>query len=358
MRLIRSNKGTVSVPLTGARASVQLDNRKRTDRLIVTIEGELTVAGGPAGAVRNSGRLSSLLSHAVNENGEDTYGPARAYMLRQLAEADAMSPLAAVTLPAAANLPIGTYPLYEQYEIGFASRRIVGPSETAFMERDPNSYLYLDTFLTPGFNATATLVAPNGGATVTLANVTVTVEQIYADLAGAAYPLYKPRVREQLQTISGVNPAEIINFRTQQRLRRIAMASEATVTADGGVIITDDVILATRIIGDGGFNVIGPNQSAWEDLIESQRAIYGGDSTFEGAAFVQDFADHGRLSNTIFPFYQAPNFRAEASVQPSPSVVGSSRVVQLLEELTRPSAANGWAVVSAELPEWASELGG
>lgn len=358
MRLIRSNKGTVSVPLTGARASVQLDNRKRTDRLIITIAATLTVAGAVAGAVRNGGRLSALLSHAVNENGEDTYGPSRAYMLRQLAEYDAMSPLAATTLPASANLPIAVYPLYEQYEIGFASRRIVGPSETAFMERDPNSYLYLDTFLTPGFNAANTLVAP-AGATLTLSGITVTVEQVYADLGGAAYPFFKPRLREQLQTVSGTNPSEMINVRTQQRLRRVALASEHVVAADGGVIITDDVILATRLIGDGGFNVIGPNQSNWTNLVQSQRAVAGGDSTYEGTAFISDFADHGRLANTIFPFYQAPNFRYEASVQVSPSSgAGTSRTVQVIEELTRPEASNGWAVVSSELPEWARELNG
>jgi len=358
MRLIRSNKGTQTVEQTGARASVQLDNRKRTDRLLITIAATLTVAGAPAGAVRNDGRLSAALSHAVNENGEDTYGPSRAWMLRQLAESDAMAPLAATTLPASAALPIAAYPLYEQYEIDFASRKIVGPSETAFMERDPNQYLNLDTFFTPGVNVVNTLVAPAGGSTVTLSNVTVTVEQIYADLDGAAYPIYKPRAYEALQTISGANPAEQINVRTQQRLRRLAIGSEATVTADGGVIITNDVITALRLIGDGGFNVIGPNQSSFTDLVQSQRAVSGGDSTFRSAVYVSDFADHGRLSNTIFPFYQAPNFRYEANVRPSPSVVGSSRVVVLREELTRPDASNGWAVVSAELPEWAAEIGG
>lgn len=356
-RIIRSNKGTLAVPLTGARAQVILDNRKRTKRLIVTIAALLTVAGAPGGAVRNDGRLSSILTHAVNENGEDTYGPNRAWMLRQLAEASAAQPLAAVTLPASGALPIAVYPLYEQYAINFGDPRIIGPSETDFMERDPSSFFTFDTFITPGINAVNSLVAPAGGSTITLSDVTVNVSQHYTDLAGANYPIYKPRTREELTTISGANPQELLYVKTQQRLRRLAIGAEATVTADGGVIITDDVILATRLIGDGGFNVIGPNQEAFENLVESQRADFGGDVTFRGAVLVSDFADNGRLSNTLYPQFQAPNFRYEASVQPS-AIVGPSRVVKLIEELTRPDAANGWAVVSPELPEWAQTVGG
>lgn len=357
MRLIRADKGTQPVPLTGARASIQLDNRKRNHRLIITIAAVLAVAGAPAGAVRNDGRLSTVISHAVNENGEDTYGPSRAWMLRQLAEYSALQPLAATTLPASGALPIGSYPLFEQYEINFADRRIVGPSETAFMERDPGQYLNLDTFLTPGVNPITTLVAPAGGSTVTLSNFTVTVEQVYADAAGASLPFYKPRLYEQMATIAGANPQEIINVKTQQRLRKLAIGAEGTVGADGGVIVVADVINAFRLIGDGGFNVVGPNQSNFVNLVQSQRAAAGGDVTFRGAVYVEDFANDGRLSNTIFPLYQTTNFRYEANVQPSVTAgVTSSRVVYVREELTRPDAVGDWAVVSAALPEWAIEI--
>lgn len=357
MRLIHANKGTVAVPLTGQRASVVLDQRKRTDHILVTLRATVTVAGAPAGAVRNGGRISPILTHAINENGEDTYGPARAWLLRQLAEFGAMQPLALTPLPASGALPVATYEIYEQYTINFGSRRLVGPSETAFMERDPSSFWQLDTFVSPGINAVNTLVEPAGGSTVTIDALTVTAEQIYAELAGASFPIYKPRLREQVTTVVGTNPQQILYQKSQQRLRALVIGTEVTVTADGGMVIVDDTITALRLIGDGGFNVIGPNQSAWDDLVESQRRIAGGDVAFAGGSFTRDFADDGRLANTIFPEFQAPNFRYEAAIQPS-AIVGTNNVVQLIEELTRPSAANGWAVVSPELPEWAATVGG
>jgi hypothetical protein len=355
MRLIRSNKGTAAVPLTGTRGSVILDNRKRTDRLIITVRGEVQVAGGPAGATRNGGRIESILSHAVNENGEDTYGLARAWLIRQLSEFDAGQPLAAQVLPASANLPIGVYPVFSQYAIDFASRRLIAPMETAFMERDPSSFLQLDTQITPGLNPVTTLVAPNAGATVTINSLTVTVEQEFAELAGATYPIYKPRFREQSENINGINPQALLYIKTQQRLRRMIIGAEVTV-ADGGVLITDDVVGALRLMGDGGQYVIGPNQTPFDVLVESQRFLTGGDTTFEGVSFTKDFAQHGRLANTIKPDVQFPNFRYEAAVAPS-AIAGSSRVVYGLEELTRPNAANNWAVVSPTLPEWAATLG-
>ncbi|MBX3704587.1 MAG: hypothetical protein KF822_12500 [Steroidobacteraceae bacterium] len=350
-RLTRSNKGTKPVLLTGERTQVILDNRKRTKRLIIAIAGTLTVAGGPAGAVRNGGRLSTIYSHAVNENGEDTWGPNRAYMVRQLAEMRAAQPLAAETLPPSGALPIGVYPLFEEYAINFGYNGQVGPSETDFIERDPSSFLTLDTFLTPGFNAVTTLVAPAGGSTVTLSNLTVRVTQEFAELDGATLPVFKPRAREQVQPVAGTVAAELNYIKTQNRLRALIWSQEAVIGADGGVIVDTSVIMALRVIGDGGFNVIGPNQVPFRDLVDSQRLDFGGDVTWSGGIFGQDFAYNARLANTLFPAIQAPNFRGELAVQLS-TLPGAttSRTVQLIEELTRPEGTVG------PLPEWAQTV--
>jgi hypothetical protein len=358
MRLILADKGTIPVPLNGTDALVQLDNRKRTDGVFVTVRAQIQVLGAPAGAVRNGGRISPILSHSMNENGEDTWGPARAWMIRQISESESAAPLAVTPLPASGALPIGVYDVYEQYFIPFASRQLVEPSETAFMERDPQSNLYLRTFITTGRNAITTLVAPAGGSTVQINSLTVNVKQLYADLSGAKLPVYKPRLRENSEPVVGTNPQQLVFLRSQQRLRRTAIGQELTLTADGGTVIVDDIILATRMIGDGGFNVIGPNQSSFEDLVEAQRFNSGGDSTFAGSCLVTNFAPLGRLKDTIFPAYQATNFRHEASVRLSPTGAGTSLIITELEELTRPDANGEWLVVDPVLPEWAASIGG
>lgn len=357
MRLIRRNKGTRPVLNNAERASVVLDNKVRNHRLIITVEGRLTVAGAAAGAVRNGGRLSAALAHALNENGEDTFGPIRGKMLRQLSEFDAGQPLGGVTLPSSSSLPIGTYPLSETYEMAFADRRLINPAEAAYMEADPNSFFQLDTWVPDGPQGFANLVAPAMGATVTLSNLTVTVEQVFAPLAGVStLPIWKARYRELSQIVAGANPQELFYVKTESRLRRLIISQEKTITADGGTVAVDDIINALRLIGDGA-DVIGPNQSPFAALLESQRQVSGGDVTFEGATFLSDFADDGRLSNTIIPRVQFPNFRYEANVQPSVTLgAGTSRLRVGIIEYTRPVGGQ-YPVVQPELPDWAIPLG-
>ncbi len=354
MRLIRSNKGTAALNMAtaGTRVPVILDNRQRTNRLIVTIAATLTVIGFAAGPVRNGGRLSAVFQHAVNENGEDTFGIADAYMLRALAEYRAGQPLAGVTLPASAALPVAAYPLRETYEIAFGDRRSLDPAETYFMEADPSSFMQLDSLVIP--NAIPTLVAPGGlGATFTLTGITVTVEQEFATGAAGTLPLFKPRVRQLSQQVAGTNPQDIFYIKTQSRLRSLVVAAEAIVAADGGRVIVSDVITALRLIGDAqNANVIGPNQTPYNILVDSQRQVAGGDVTALGAFFTAYFADNGRLSNTIVPASQFPNFRYELS--DAISATGSTRVNVLMEELIRRAPVNGYNTVAPELPAWLS----
>lgn len=354
MRQTRSYKGSAALSMltAGNRESVILDNRQRTAKLIVTIRGRLTVAGFAAGAVRNGGRLSAAIQHAVNENGEDTWGIADAYMIRALAEFLAAQPLGGVTLPASAALPIGVYPLEETYAINFADPRAVDPAETYFKEADPSSFFQLDTLILP--NAIATLVAPGGlGATFTLDQLSVEVEQVFATGAAGTEPVFKPRTRQLRQPITGTNPADIMYIKTAARLRSLTCAAEVIVAADGGRLIVGDAILALRLIGDAAnANVIGPNQSFYDALVESQRQIAGGDVTALGAFFTAYFADNGRLANTIVPQSQFPNFRYEFSDRLSLLAVGSNAAVVLVEELLRKAPVNGYPTVSPELPDW------
>jgi hypothetical protein len=350
MRHILAPKGSVTFPtaLRGVRDHVTLDNRQRAVRLMVTIAAVLTVAGGPAGLVRNGGMLSNCVQFAVNENGEDTWGVVDGTLVRALAEFRASQPLGGTFLPASANLPIGAYTLRETFPIDFADPRCIDPMETAFKEQDPSSFFQLDMLVNA--NAENTLVAPNGGATVTLGPVTLTVWQDFATAAAGSEPLFKPRVRQISQVIAGTNPADILYVKTNSRLRGLVIGAYAT-AADGGTIIVTDAINALRLIGDSANgNVIGPNQADFGDLVEFQRAIAGGDVTNLGAFLTSYFADNGRLGNTIVPVAQFPNFRYELNDAVSAS--GSTRAVVLVEELIRKPAVNGYPTVAPELPAW------
>lgn len=358
-RLIRVNKGTVPIALTGARASVILDNRVRTHGLVVTLRGTLTVAVAQAGATRNGGLLSTIFQFAVNENGRDTFGPARGYMLRQIAESLAAQPLGGTVVPASANVPIGVYPLEETFIIPFADRQI-NPAETAFMEEDPTSFFQLDVFCNLAAQAAAnTLVAPaGGGSTQVLSGLTMTVEQIYAPASQVSQlPIWKPRYRELAQVVAGANTDDLFFVKTESRLRRLTIAQEATITADGSLSVVNDIATALRLIGDVG-NVIGPNQSPYDSLVESMHAASGGDtSAFGGSVFTADFAPDGRLGDTIIPKLSFPNFRFEVNDAPS-AIVGPSRLVVGIWELTRPIIPNSaYPVVDPKLPDWAVPAG-
>jgi len=350
MRNNLSNKGSIALLATGNRFKIILDNYKRTDSLMVRLRGTLTVAGAAAGLVRGGGWLSNVVQHAIAESGNDVWGLVRARNVRQAAEWAAGQPLGGTSLPASAALPIGVYALDEFYEVNFSDRRLVVPTETAFKEALPDSFLTFDTIVLP--NAINSLVAPAGGSTVTLTNLSVEVVQNAIDQAGVTNPVLRPRVREFTLPVSGISPALLFYIKTQERIGKLILSAEATNAVDGGTFPVSDVITALRLIGDApGGNIIGPNQTSYPILVNEQRNNAGGDVTrINGAFLVSDFAEFGRLSKTLVPEVELPNFRYELAVAPSAS--GSSELVVAMWELTRPSPVNGYPVVSAELPGW------
>lgn len=367
-RLTRNLKGTAVLTLAdgATRYPVILDNRMRTDRLIVRVRGTLNVTVAAAGAIRNGGDISAVVQHALNANGEDVFGIARGALLRFRSAYRSGQNTGVVrlgdglTVAQQAAVPVGAYPLESVYEINFSDRMNVVPGETAFMESDPSSFLQLDSILNA--NGPTSLVAP-GGATLSLTGVTVQVEQVAAPAAGNALPVFRPRYRELSQVVAGANAQDTFYIKSAQRVAEIIIAAETTV-ADGGTIYSAAVLNSLRLIGDGGANIIGPGQTPFSVLVDSMRALTGGDvvlgANSEGALdagaqikamFMADFAQYGRLKDTIVPQRQYPNFRIEANDQPDPAAT-TSRIVAGLTELVRPGEENGWPVVSPELPAW------
>lgn len=367
-RLTRNLKGTASLLLAdgASRYPVILDNRQRTDRLIVRVRGTLTVTVGAAGAIRNGGDISIAVQHALNANGDDVFGVARGALLRFRSAYRAGQNTGVIrlgdglTVAQQAAVPVGVYPLESVYEINFADRNNVVPGETAFMESDPSSFLQLDSILNA--NGALSLVAAGAG-TVVLSAVTVQVEQVSAPAAGNALPIFRPRYRELSQVVPGINAQDTFYIKSSQRVAELIIAAETTL-ADGATAFSGAVLNSLRLIGDGGANIVGPGQTPFSVLVDSMKSLTGGDVVlglnadgaldaggFIKAMFLADFAQDGRLKDTIVPQRMFPNFRIEANDQ-TDAAATTSRIVVGITELVRPDEQNGWPVVSPELPDW------
>lgn len=368
-RLIRNLKGTAVLALAdgATRYPVILDNRMRTDRLIVRVRGTLTIAVAAAGAIRNGGDISVCVQHALNANGDDVFGVARGALMRFRSAYRSGQNIGVIrlgdglTAAQQAAVPIGVYPLESVYEIAFADRSNVIPGETGFIESDPSSFVQLDNILNA--NGALSLVGlGGGGATAVLSAVTVQVEQVSCPAAGNALPVFRPRYRELSQVVAGANAQDTFYVKSAQRVAELIIAAETTL-ADGGTVYSAAVLNSLRLIGDGGANIIGPGMTPFSVLVDSMKAVSGGDLTFENsvgaavpraqlkAVYMADFAQYGRLKDTIVPQRMFPNFRIEANDQPDAAAT-TSRIVLGLTELVRPDEENGWPVVTPELPGW------
>jgi hypothetical protein len=324
----------------GGRSYVQLDNRVQTACIELDISTELEVAGFAAGPVRGDGRVTNGLRLVpISENGTDMVGEVRGRAARLIAEAQAGQAFPAVTLPASAALPIGVYPIREKIFINLYDPQGADPVETSYMEADPSSPLRCEAEAIGAMIDTLVGVGALG-ATVTLAPIVISVTQ-HEDPARSSLPLATPRWRQIIQTINGTNPDDLFRIPTRQRLRSLLFMQEAQL-ATGGIVAVDDAFLALRLIGDDGRNIIGPQQQGFQSLVESQAALQGGEIAYD--AFYQNFQRMGRLSYTIVPEREYPNFRAEISDAISATGTTSRGVVTVCELIRRPPQ-NGYPTV-------------
>lgn len=335
-RAYQNVKGQTTLTPNGARGRIQLDNRVQTNALGVRIRTTLTVAGATTGNIRADGRPTNALRFAIAENGTDTIGEMSMRAARLISEklAGQAYPFAR---PAGPTLTVGTHEFEEYFVLNFSNPLGVDPFETAYKESDPSSFF---TFEPLAIQALVDSVVDIGAGTVT-ASVIVEVEQM-ADPARVSLPWFKPRQREIVQQVTGTNPADIFNIRTRQRLSGILLMQEAQL-ATGGIVPVSDALAALRLIGDDGRNIIGPSQTAWDNLVAQEAARAGGELTDDAVYF--NFQRSGRLSYTIVPEREYPNFRFELS--DAVSATGTvTRVRAIVCEYTRTPPQNGYATVA------------
>lgn len=350
MKLNTSYKNT-SNPIVpgGARQYVVMDNYKRNARWRVRLSADVDITVGPAGATKNGGSLFGCIQgFSVNENGTDTYGPATPWSLKQLAESDAGQPLDFARLPE--NAPIGTYSLFEQFDVIFSRTQQARGSETAFLEADPTSVLRFAAWAAN--NAGLNLAAP-GAATITLGPITMEVTQVDAFAAGRPLPLYKRSFWEIEQPFAGAVSNLEIQLKVTDLLSDIivyAMGDDAA----GGTQLVGDAINSLRVIGSGrGQDLIGPAQFPFAQAVAAQRDNSGGDVGFLDAIYQHKFTGAGMLSDAEDP-RTISNLRMQLNVQPSVIAPNANRIIVGLATLTVPSPVTAWQQVQYEnRPAWA-----
>lgn len=331
MFLRKSYKGTqTNVPGAGWQY-VQLDNRKRNSRIRIKLSVPLTQAGGVGGAVKNGGSLLAAVQLKINENGNDTYGPFDGFVFKQLAEYDAGQPLDFVRLPASANLPVAAYALEETFEIIFSKRQQAIPSETAYLEANPNQPLQVGFRVIP--NALVTLVGP--GNTQTLGTFTMEVEQEDATVDGAPLPLYKPFGEVATLQVAGASTNLPMDLRITNRIQDLVIYGTGT-DADGGLIYSSAVINALALRGTGSDqDIIGPDLTPFDVLVNSQREYASGDVAFLNAFYQHSFTPFGTLSDVLDPTTYT-NLRAYLNVSVPAGLTGVA-VNVAVRELTIPA---------------------
>lgn len=338
---------------SGQKAYTRLQGGVRTHGLIFRIRGTVTLAGGPATALRNAGSLWSIIDAVgMEDNGKDVCR-IDGMTARALSQMVAARSLTAQRINGYAN---AAYTLEESIYIPFAWPLAVSPVESVYVEPDPRNAL--QAFVVHNANAStfvSTKLATTPG-TATVSGVTVDVIQVYD--TDKDRPLFLPFYRQIQEVVAGTATEFPFYIKTDNLLRGMIIGQDTS-----GVGNVDDIISAIAVRSDGR-DIIGPSLANWETLVRQCEQEYGGDLGSFGydasAAATQPtlstvylpilFQQSGRLSNVLNPAADR-NLRAVLSVaQSGVAAAGTSLVKATLFELlelpgvTKPGEARGFNV--------------
>jgi len=351
MKVHKQYQGTSNPLSTIQRQRVALDTGHRNGRIHVRIAGDVAVAGGTTGAIKNLGSLLACVQLALTEGGYDTYRMLPAWVYQIFSSADAAQPLASARLTS--TLGAGTYSLYEEFSFPFACRQQIVPRETAYLEANESLPFEVGAMLLP--NAALNLTAA-GTATVTLNNVTISVTQEFAFDDGPL-PLFKPSTDVLEANIAGASSNFAIDFKIAERVSDMVITSMYD-DADGATIFASagNIVNALAFRGtDQGQEIIGPTMVPFASLIAQSREWDGGDVAAQDAFAHIDLMPYGALSDTIIAD-EFKNLRLYLNCQPYTSGgATNSRVLIGVRTLTRPAPTSNKLMVvpDALLPAWA-----
>lgn len=305
-------------------------------RLTAQAQVDVTVA---ATRRRNKGSVWALFDQVVLSDNGKARVELDGRILRKYAEMHAPSALAASRL-AGVGVQAATI-IREQAILHLANPLSGNPQETAWKERDSQRKVQL------GVRVPATpknRLMEAGTATVT--NIQVTCEQVY-DPVTTDLPLFLPTIRQITQNIPGTNTKLEVELKSPNWLRGLIVQQDS----DAGEV--GDIISALAFRGQ--FRpFIGEDQVAWDDLLRSMEAEFGG-QVYDGpgtaieqsAYWLNNAQQGGRLSNIISPaeLAGAKLVLSVAQTGAAGATAASSLVRVALIELERPSG-----LVTPDLP--------
>lgn len=299
--------------ITNGRTFTDLSLGMRTLYLTYRFSATLTIAAAPVTSIRNAGSLLSQFTElGLNENGEDVvrFDPRLAGIISQ---ANAARVVSSTRLTSTA---VGVTNLVETVRVPLANPRAVNPAETAFVARDPRAALQAFVTHVPNIGA----IVDAGGATVTITNVTATLEQQYDDETGEFPPILRPFYQELIQPVQ--NAANNVPFyiRTTRYLRAVVIQQDTNVGEVGDAL--------TGLIFRGDRRVyIGPNAIAYNGLQREQEFELAGEVLRSGYLYI-DLQRSGRLSNVINPNTDT-NLRFELNQVPSVTAGATSTNIRI-----------------------------
>lgn len=314
--------------IAGDRAYSDLVNAVQTYALRFTAAATVTIGAGGGTAILNRGSIWALFDEVgLSENGTDK-ALLNGRMARFFSELFAPSQLSATRLGSTAA---GVYTLREQLTLWFTSPLSANQAETTFREHVVKNALQAFAKLTSAANGGIGKVLSGAPAGSSITTPTFSVEQVY-DQRTTKKPKFIPTYRQITLAIPSAATDWQLDIKTTKFLRAMAVQ----VDSDAGEV--PDVINKAQLLGDFR-QLIGPGGVAWDDLIRSQEAEFGGQVFVDGASFGakayfgQNFQQGGRLSNVINPADDV-NLRWIFDAQPS-ALAGATnaKIIVALAEL-------------------------
>ncbi len=298
-----------------ARKRTFADNHKRTERFRVTVTGQvdITVAGT---GLRNRGSILAAITEVGFADGGADKVVLDARLARFISDAFSAAPQPATRL-ANAGVQAATQ-LRESFDLWLASPYSMNPGESKYVE--PNKQQQLEVFATP----VRQIGKVAAGATGTISNLGLSVEQVYDDLIHQA-PKVSVFVRQIVQAVPAAQSGLKIDLRGSRYLRAIAIQQDTSDTGEVSDIITNLVLRGDNVA------IIGDRSVPFKDLVEMLPSEgFGGIGGVPGGYWIYDFQRYGRMSSWYNP-YQDTNLRLELDVQPSASGANSVVRVALIE---------------------------